>query len=97
MSTWRGMVLARVSIATLNMALLSSLRTALYPHLAVIANEWNACMNIDRRYPAQHADFLKECHDGGQTRPHRCCCNMSRATSTTCTRTSTAILPFRSR
>jgi len=54
------MVLARVSIATLNMALLSSLRTALYPHLAVIANEWNACMNIDRRYPAQHADFLKE-------------------------------------
>jgi hypothetical protein len=26
-------------------------------------------MNIDRRYPAQHADFLKECHDAGQTRP----------------------------
>jgi uncharacterized protein len=49
--------------------LLSSLRTALYPHLSVIANEWNARMNIDRRYPAQHADFLKECHDGGQTRP----------------------------
>jgi uncharacterized protein len=49
--------------------LLSSLRTALYPHLAVIANDWNARMNIDRRYPAQHADFLKECHDGGQTRP----------------------------
>ncbi|MGB6915653.1 MAG: 2OG-Fe(II) oxygenase, partial [Pseudolabrys sp.] len=39
--------------------LLSSLRTTLYPHLAVIANDWNARMNIDRRYPAQHADFLK--------------------------------------
>jgi len=39
--------------------LLSSLRTAIYPHLAVIANEWNARMNIDRRYPAQHVDFLK--------------------------------------
>jgi len=49
--------------------LLSSLRTALYPRLAVIANEWNVRMNIDRRYPAQHADFLKECHAGGQTRP----------------------------
>jgi len=48
--------------------LLSGLRTALYPHLAVIANDWNARMNIDRRYPARHADFLKECHDGGQTR-----------------------------
>ena len=49
--------------------LLSGLRTALFPHLAVIANDWNARMNIDRRYPAQHADFLKECHDAGQTRP----------------------------
>ena len=49
--------------------LLSGLRTALYPHLAVIANDWNARMNIDRRYPAQHDDFLKECHDAGQTRP----------------------------
>jgi uncharacterized protein len=49
--------------------LLSGLRTVLYPHLAVIANDWNARMNIDRRYPAQHADFLNQCHDAGQTRP----------------------------
>ena len=49
--------------------LLDCLRTALYPYLAVIANEWNARMCIDRQYPAQHADFLKECHDAGQTRP----------------------------
>jgi hypothetical protein len=50
-------------------ALLSGLRTALYPHLARIANEWNERMNVDRRYLAQHADFLKECYDAGQTRP----------------------------
>jgi uncharacterized protein len=49
--------------------LLSGLRTALYPRFAVIANEWNARMGVDRRYPAQHADFLQECHDAGQTRP----------------------------
>jgi uncharacterized protein len=49
--------------------LLSGLRTALYPHLAVIANDWNARMNIQRRYPAQHVDFLEECHSAGQTRP----------------------------
>jgi uncharacterized protein len=49
--------------------LLSGLRTALYPHLAVIANDWNARMSIQRRYPAQHVDFLEECHNAGQTRP----------------------------
>ena len=26
-------------------------------------------MRIESRYPATHADFLKECHDAGQTRP----------------------------
>jgi uncharacterized protein len=45
--------------------LLSGLRTALYPQLAVIANDWNARMNIQRRNPAEHVDFLKECHDAG--------------------------------
>lgn len=49
--------------------LLGSLRTALYPHLACIANDWNGRMGIDQRYPAQHADFLKHCRDVGQTRP----------------------------
>jgi hypothetical protein len=49
--------------------LIDGLRTALYPHLADVANDWNRRMGIDQRYPAQHADFLKQCHDGGQTRP----------------------------
>jgi uncharacterized protein len=49
--------------------LLGGLRTALYPHLAAIANDWNARMGIERRYPDQHAEFLRQCHDAGQTRP----------------------------
>jgi uncharacterized protein len=49
--------------------LIGGLRTALYPHLARIANDWNECMGIDQRFPGRHADFLKRCHDKGQTRP----------------------------
>ena len=49
--------------------LIAGLRTALYPHLAAVANEWNGRMGIDERYPDVHASFLKRCHDAGQTRP----------------------------
>jgi hypothetical protein len=49
--------------------LLDGLRTALYPRLAGIANDWNARMGIERRYPERHAEFLKQCHDAGQRRP----------------------------
>ena len=49
--------------------LLGGLRTALYPHLADTANTWNERMGVDARYPEQHADFLKQCHAAGQTRP----------------------------
>jgi hypothetical protein len=49
--------------------LLDGLRTALYPRLAGVANEWNVRMGIDERYPDDHASFLKRCHAAGQTRP----------------------------
>ena len=49
--------------------LLGGFRTALYPHLAGVANAWNARMGLDERYPDEHASFLKQCHDAGQTRP----------------------------
>ena len=49
--------------------LIGGLRTALYPRLAPIANEWNERMGVDQRYPETHADFLKLCHDAGQLRP----------------------------
>ena len=49
--------------------LLGGLRTALYPRLAGVANDWNGRMGIDERYPTEHVAFLKQCHDQGQTRP----------------------------
>ena len=49
--------------------LLGGLRTALYPCLAPIANEWNARIGDNTRYPEEHAAFLRVCHDGGQMRP----------------------------
>jgi len=46
-----------------------ALRTALYPRLGPIANEWNAAMGIDARFPETHAEFISRCHKAGQTRP----------------------------
>ena len=45
-----------------------ALRTALYPRLAPIANRWNAAMGVEVRYPEEHAEFLRRCHDAGQRR-----------------------------
>ena len=49
--------------------LLDRLRTAVYPHLAPVANRWNEAMKIDVRYPEQHACFIARCHKAGQVRP----------------------------
>src|SRR4051794_4866896 len=40
--------------------LLGGLRTALYPRLAGVANNWNSRMGMDGLYPAEHAAFLKQ-------------------------------------
>jgi uncharacterized protein len=50
-------------------ARIAELRTALYARVAPIANAWNERMKLDTRYPQRHADYLKLCHDAGQTRP----------------------------
>ena len=49
--------------------LVAELRTSLYPFLARVANHWNEKLGIDCRYPERHAQFLRACHDAGQTRP----------------------------
>ena len=46
-----------------------TLRTALYPQLAAIANRWNEAMGVAVRFPASHRDFLDRCHKAGQIRP----------------------------
>jgi hypothetical protein len=48
---------------------LQGLRTTLYEKLAPVANDWNAKMSIEVRYPSKHADFIARCHKAGQLRP----------------------------
>jgi len=49
--------------------LIEALRTALYSRLAPIANQWSERMGEGSRYPAEHSELLKRCHDHGQLRP----------------------------
>jgi uncharacterized protein len=49
--------------------LIASLRETLYARLAPVADRWNEAIRIATRYPAAHRDFIKRCHDAGQTRP----------------------------
>jgi hypothetical protein len=45
------------------------LRTAVYPHLAPIANRWNELMGVGVHYPESHAEFIERCHHAGQAKP----------------------------
>jgi hypothetical protein len=49
--------------------LVKKLRTALYPHLAPLANGWQARLGEAMRFPDSHADYIARCHSCGQTRP----------------------------
>jgi hypothetical protein len=49
--------------------LIGTIRSALYPHLATVANDWNQRLGLDETFPAKHADYLRLCHDAGQRRP----------------------------
>jgi hypothetical protein len=47
----------------------AKLRTALYPRLASIANEWSQRLGADQRYPPSLEAFLECCHAAGQVKP----------------------------
>jgi uncharacterized protein len=49
--------------------LIAELRTALYPHLAPVANEWGRRLGLDKRYPPTLETFLECCHAAGQLKP----------------------------
>jgi hypothetical protein len=50
--------------------IVASLRTAAYPHLATVANDWAENLGEKSpRFPAEHAAFLKICHKAGQAKP----------------------------
>ncbi|KPA88030.1 hypothetical protein PF66_05607 [Pseudomonas asplenii] len=50
-------------------ALVHQLRTALYPPLALIANDWNRRLQLNDVYPITHQALLQRCHAAGQQRP----------------------------
>jgi hypothetical protein len=47
----------------------ADLRSELYPHLAPIANRWNAALRIEATFPDTLAQFIERCHAAGQLRP----------------------------
>jgi uncharacterized protein len=49
--------------------IVETLRQAIYPHLAPIANDWREKLNEDGRFPPALSDYLDYCHKAGQARP----------------------------
>lgn len=50
-------------------AVVSTLREALYPRLAPLANQWHERLRLHQRFPVGLAAYLARCHAAGQQRP----------------------------
>jgi len=50
-------------------ALVEELRNAAYARLSPIANDWHSALELKQRFPRSLPEFLRICHDAGQTRP----------------------------
>jgi hypothetical protein len=48
---------------------IDTLRTALYPPFAAIANGWQERLGQKARFPDSHPDYIARCHQSGQKRP----------------------------
>ena len=48
---------------------MEEMRAAFYAHLAPVASRWQAALNTGIGFPPAHGDFLKRCHEAGQTHP----------------------------
>ena len=46
-----------------------ALRAGLYRGLAPLADAWRRALGREGRFPAEHVDYLAQCHAAGQTRP----------------------------
>ena len=49
--------------------LIEELRKALYARLVPLANRWRGRLGGSRSFPADHADYIRQCHEAGQRRP----------------------------
>jgi uncharacterized protein len=49
--------------------LVASVRHALYGRLAPVASRWRKRLGQDGSLPADHGDYLRDCHAAGQVRP----------------------------
>ena len=49
--------------------IIQSLRDALYPPLAEVANQWNEALGSPSTFPLEHRHFQQLCQQAGQTRP----------------------------
>ncbi|MDQ6668708.1 MAG: 2OG-Fe(II) oxygenase [Thermoproteota archaeon] len=49
--------------------LIHTVRRAIYPKLAPVANTWMKVLDIKRQFPDQFDEFQRLCHDNNQTKP----------------------------